>query len=91
MDLSLTIRNKFENVEHSSVEDSLKGYLKPTKLDASNLFFCEDCGEKVEIEKGNKFIRLPPILTFQLGRFELNFETMTRDKVNKFFYFPEVL
>ena len=91
MDLSPTIRNRFENVEYNSMEDSIKGYLKPTKLDSSNLYFCEDCGEKVEIEKGNKFVRLPPILTFQLGRFELNYETMTREKINKFFYFPELL
>lgn len=91
MDLTMTIRNRFENVEYNSLEDSLKGYLKPTQLDGNNLYFCEDCGEKVQIEKGNKFVRLPPILTLQLGRFELNFETMTREKINQFYYFPELL
>ena len=37
------------------------------------------------------FGTVPPILTLQLNRFELNFETFQREKVNSFFYFPEIL
>jgi len=34
------------------------------------------------------FGSIPPILTLQLNRFELNYETFQREKINSFFYFP---
>lgn len=34
---------------------------------------------------------VPPILTLQLNRFELNLETFQREKINSFFYYPEIL
>lgn len=34
---------------------------------------------------------VPPILTLQLNRFELNMETFQREKINSFFYYPEIL
>lgn len=43
LDLSLPIKNVYEGVEFSEVEEALKGYLKTQKLDASNKYFCEFC------------------------------------------------
>ena len=34
---------------------------------------------------------LPRILTIQLKRFELNYETMQREKINEFVYYPQLL
>lgn len=89
LDLSLSIRNPYKGVNFSSIEESIKEYLRPEKLE--DKFECEQCGEKVFVEKGLCFESLPPILTLQLNRFELNYETMQREKVNSFLYFPEIL
>jgi ubiquitin carboxyl-terminal hydrolase 47 len=89
LDLSLAIRNQFTKETYSSVEQCLQEYLRPEKLE--DKIECEECGEKVFVEKGLIFESLPPILTLQLNRFELNYETFQREKLNSFLYFPELL
>lgn len=38
LDLSLTVRNPFENVVNNSVEEALANYLKTEKLDGNNKY-----------------------------------------------------
>jgi|688.fasta_scaffold571752_1 hypothetical protein len=38
-----------------------------------------------------RILNLPPILTLQVNRFELNYTNMQREKINSFLYFPEIL
>lgn len=65
----MTIKNPFESIEHHSVEEAIKGHLKPEKLEYGNKYFCEECGVKVDATKGLEFVTLPKILTIQLKRF----------------------
>lgn len=51
-------------------------------MEFGNKYQCEECGSKVEATKGLEFVSLPSILTIQLKRFELNYETMNREKIN---------
>ncbi len=55
MDLSLTVKSEFDKVYNESVEKALKYYLKPDHLCGNNLYFCENCDEKVEALKGLRF------------------------------------
>ena len=41
------------------------------------------------LPSGIKFAKFPPILTLQLKRFGMNWQTLTRVKINSEFYFPE--
>ena len=67
----------------------MKAYLKPENIE--DKINCESCGEKVKVEKGLKLTTLPTLLTLQINRFELNYNTMQREKINSFLYFPEIL
>eukprot|EP00357_Protocruzia_adherens_P000598 CAMPEP_0115029208 /NCGR_PEP_ID=MMETSP0216-20121206/36839_1 /TAXON_ID=223996 /ORGANISM="Protocruzia adherens, Strain Boccale" /LENGTH=1045 /DNA_ID=CAMNT_0002405699 /DNA_START=269 /DNA_END=3406 /DNA_ORIENTATION=- len=91
LDLSLTIKNPFEGIHNDSVPKALENYLKPEILEGGNQYHCEKCDKKVDAIKGLKFKRFPDILTLQLKRFALNYETMHRIKLNDFVSFPAVL
>ena len=45
-------------------------------------------GTKTDSRKGIKISKLPPVLTFILNRFELDYETWTRKKLNDKFEYP---
>ena len=40
LDLSLTIKNPFENVEHHSLDEAIKGWLKPERLQFGDKYDC---------------------------------------------------
>ncbi|KRX04853.1 hypothetical protein PPERSA_06487 [Pseudocohnilembus persalinus] len=90
-DITITVRSIFDNVHNNSLEKALKFYLKPEHLEGSNAYFCEKCNEKQEAVKGTRFKQLPDILTFTLSRFELDFETFMRKKINHFVHYPYIL
>jgi ubiquitin carboxyl-terminal hydrolase 47 len=56
-----------------------------------NLYFCERCNQKVEALKGLRFTRLTDILTIQLNRFELDYSTFERKKINNRVSYPFIL
>ena len=85
MDLSLVIRPfgaQGPEQYNKSVEEAIKHYLMPEKLDGDNQYSCENCGNKCDADKGIKLTRLPYILMLQIKRFEFDFETLRRVKVN---------
>jgi len=49
---------------------------------------CEVCGKRTETEKGIQINKLPPALTLSLNRFELDYETWQRKKINDKFEYP---
>merc|ERR1719267_46766 len=94
MDLSLVIRPfgaQGPEQYNKSVEEAIKHYLMPEKLDGDNQYSCENCGNKCDADKGIKLTRLPYILMLQIKRFEFDFETLRRVKVNDKMAFPEEL
>ena len=91
LDLSLTVRNPFENVVNNSVEEALANYLKTEKLDGNNKYQCDVCQDKVDALKGLRFSHFPYLLVLQLKRFDLDYTTMQRKKLNDEVRFPQVL
>lgn len=91
LDLSLTVRNDFEKIKNESLEKALFNYTRPELLTADNQYMCKICGKKVDALKGLKIEKLPYILVTQIKRFDLNYETFTRIKLNDRVSFPLVL
>lgn len=73
------------------MEKALLSYIKPEFLEKENQYFCEKCNEKVDAVKGVRFQTLPKIITFQLNRFELDYESFLRKKINNKVTFPYIL
>lgn len=91
LDLSLTVRNDFEKIRNDSIEKALQNYIKPELLNESNQYMCNLCGKKVDAKKGLKIDRFPYILVGQIKRFDLDYTTMKRIKLNDRVSFPQVL
>ena len=68
-----------------TVEASVDGFVKPELMDGSNAVFCEVCSKKTATSKGVYIKKLPKFITLQLQRFEFNYDTMTRTKINDAF------
>lgn len=88
LDLSLTVKNEFENLHNDTVEKALENYLVSVTLSGENQYFCENCEGKRDAEKGTKFVRLPYILVLHLNRFTLDFNTFERVKLSDKVSFP---
>ena len=91
LDLSLTVKSKFDNIYNESLEKALLNFIKPETLDQGNQYFCNNCQSKQDAVKGLKFKKLPYILVVQLKRFDLDYETMQRIKLNDKVTFPTIL
>lgn len=74
-----------------SIEGGLDKYLSPEILSDDNQWNCDQCGTKVDAFKGLQFSRLPYFLTLQLTRFDYNYETWRRIKLNNKVSFPQDL
>ena len=91
LDVSLTVKSKFDNIYNESLEKALFNFIKPETLDEGNQYFCNNCQSKQNAVKGLKFKKLPYILVMQLKRFDLDYETMQRVKLNDKVTFPTIL
>lgn len=60
-------------------------------LEGDNAFHCEKCDKKVTTLKRCSVKRLPNTLLLVLKRFEFNFDTMEKYKVNDLLEFPTEL
>ena len=70
------------------VTQSLNQMFEFDKLDGDNKLFCESCNEKTDTLKGYRIQKLPPILTIDLNRFDFDYNTFQRVKVNDRFEYP---
>ena len=91
LDLSLTVRNDFEQIKNDSIEKALLNYIKPELLSGGNQYMCDICAHKVDAAKGLKIDKFPYILVAQIKRFDLNYNTMQRIKLNDRVTFPQIL
>jgi ubiquitin C-terminal hydrolase len=78
MAIQLQVKNK-----HSILE-SLSSFVEGEMLEGDNSYFCEKC----EVKRDTTIKRLPNVLFLELKRFEFNFDTMTKFKVNDYCEFP---
>ena len=92
-DIGLTIQNAFmpDSPAHSTLLEALCTYLKPEKLEGENKYQCSKCEEKQDALKGFQLVKLPRILCFNLNRFTIDYNTMTRIKLNNRMVFPPIL
>ncbi|KAJ5068732.1 ubiquitin carboxyl-terminal hydrolase faf-x-related [Anaeramoeba ignava] len=80
--ISLDIRQK------NNLLESLKEYVAPEMLSGENQYYSEELGKKVDALKRVCFETLPQNLLVHLKRFEFDFETFVRHKINDRFEFP---
>jgi ubiquitin C-terminal hydrolase len=83
MDLSLVIR-PFGAPPNKSVEEALDYFVKPEMMSGSDKVECEVCGTKTDSVKGLRLASLPDILLLQLKRFDFDYNTLQRVKLNDY-------
>ena len=91
LDLSLTIKNQFEKIYNDSVEKALAGFVRPEYLTSGNQYYCDTCKSKQDAQKGLKFKKLPYILVIQLKRYDYDYNTNKRIKINDKVSFEEIM
>ncbi|XP_063910893.1 ubiquitin carboxyl-terminal hydrolase 47 isoform X2 [Zophobas morio] len=91
LDIPLPVRPFGSNVAYNSVEEALRAFVQPETLEGNNQYHCEKCNKKCDAHKGLKFIKFPYLLTLHLKRFDFDYNTMHRIKLNDKVVFPEKL
>ena len=87
------VSNRFEDFYNLTLEvkninnlnDSLHKLITPEKIDD---FKCDNCNQKVTINKRTSLSDLPNVLVFHLKRFYMNYEIERTEKINSRFEFP---
>jgi len=91
LDIPLVIRGFGSTVPVKSVEEALGRFVQPEVLESDNQYKCEKCNKKVDAIKGLKFSSFPYLLTLQLKRFDFDYDTLRRIKLNDRVTFPLIL
>ena len=80
------------NVQHhKDVRSSLAEFFKPELLTGANAWMCSECRGKVEAERRSVVVELPQVLILHLKRFEFDFDSMRKKKLNDYCEFPTTL
>ncbi|XP_068965788.1 ubiquitin carboxyl-terminal hydrolase 47-like isoform X1 [Bombus flavifrons] len=91
LDIPLPVRPFGSNVAYTSVEEALRAFVQHEILEGSNQYHCEKCNKKCDAHKGLKFTKFPYLLTLHLKRFDFDFKTFHRIKLNDKVTFPDTL
>ncbi|CAI2324179.1 unnamed protein product [Caenorhabditis sp. 36 PRJEB53466] len=91
LDLPLAVKPFGAINAYKSVEEALSAFVQPELLDGSNQYMCENCKSKQDAHKGLRITQFPYLLTIQLKRFDFDYNTMHRIKLNDKMTFPDVL
>nr|XP_023028042.1 ubiquitin carboxyl-terminal hydrolase 47 isoform X1 [Leptinotarsa decemlineata] len=91
LDIPLPVRPFGSAVAYNSVEEALRAFVQPETLDGNNQYHCEKCNKKCDAHKGLKFTKFPYLLTLHMKRFDFDYNTMHRIKLNDKVVFPEKL
>jgi ubiquitin carboxyl-terminal hydrolase 47 len=91
LDIPLPVRPFGSAVAYGSVEEALRAFVQPETLDGNNQYHCEKCNKKCDAHKGLKFSKFPYLLTLHLKRFDFDYTTLHRIKLNDKVVFPEIL
>lgn len=91
LDIPLPVRPFGSTVAYGSIEEALRAFVQPETLNGNNQYFCEKCNKECDAHKGLKFKNFPYILTLHLKRFDFDYQTMHRIKLNDKVTFPQTL
>ncbi len=78
----LQVKNK------KNIEESLDAFILGEMMEGDNSYNCERCEKKVSALKRQCFKKLPRVLTLVLKRFEYDYDTMLKNKINDYCEFP---
>jgi len=81
-DIMLPIKGK------KNITESLNEYIEVEELKGDNAYQCSNCNSKQTAQKFVKFKTLPPVLNVQLKRFEYDYNSEQRIKLNDEVSFP---
>jgi hypothetical protein len=81
--INLQVKNK------KNIKDSLDALIEGEMLEGDNSYYCEKCDKKVPTLKRTCIKKLPKHLILVLKRFEFDYDTMQKMKVNDYCEFPE--
>lgn len=82
MDIPLPVRSFDSKITYNSVDEALRAFVQPETLEGNNQYNCEKCNKMCDAHKGLKFIKFPYLLTLHLKRFDFDYNTMHRIKLN---------
>ncbi|RZF32369.1 hypothetical protein LSTR_LSTR001833 [Laodelphax striatellus] len=91
LDIPLPLRPFGSTVAYGSVEEAIRAFVQPETLEGNNQYHCENCQKKCDAHKGLKFSKFPYLLTLHLKRFDFDYNTMHRIKLNDKVTFPDTL
>ncbi|XP_066582168.1 ubiquitin carboxyl-terminal hydrolase 47 [Prorops nasuta] len=91
LDIPLPLRPFGSTVAYNSVELAMNAFVQPETLEGNNQYHCEKCNKKCNAHKGLRFSKFPYLLTLHLKRFDFDYNTFHRIKLNDKVTFPDVL
>uniref|UniRef100_A0A6B2EIY1 Ubiquitin carboxyl-terminal hydrolase 47 n=1 Tax=Phlebotomus kandelakii TaxID=1109342 RepID=A0A6B2EIY1_9DIPT len=91
LDIPLSVKPFGSTVAYGSVEEALRAFVQPETLEENNQYSCETCNKKCNAHKGLKFSQFPYVLTLHLKRFDFDYLTLRRIKLNDKVTFPQTL
>lgn len=91
LDIPLPVRPFDSTSAYGSVEEALRAFVKYETLEGTNQYHCEKCNKKCDAHKGLKFTKFPYLLTLHLKRFDFDYNTLYRIKLNDKVTFPHHL
>ena len=80
--IQLQVQNK------KNIYESLDTFIEGELMNGDNCIFCPKCNKKYPAIKSQCFKTLPRMLVFVLKRFEFNYDTMQKIKINDYYEFP---
>lgn len=83
--ISLQVKNK------KSIFQSLNAFIEGEMLEGENAYMCSTCNKKVNTLKRTCLKKLPNHLIIVMKRFEFDYETMVKMKLNDYCEFPNKL
>lgn len=89
LDIPLVIKGFGATQAVQNIKEALENFTATEVLDGDNQYDCPRCQKKVDAEKGLKFCSFPYILSLQLKRFDFDYTTMRRIKLNDRVTFPD--
>ena len=78
----LQVKNK------KNIEESLDAFISGEMMEGENSYNCERCDKKVSALKRQCFKKLPNVLVLVLKRFDFDYDTMQKSKINDYCEFP---
>lgn len=82
LSIGLEIKNK------KTIYQALDEFIKGEVLEGENAYFCDKCDKKVKALKRVCLKDLPQIMIVTLKRFEFDYDTMEKFKLNTYCSFP---